>query len=245
MPSLVEIGRNIYDKETFSNLEPDLVALEEELRGDEDSRLAKTMLQMIDDGMLLDEDDLQEFQVMVNEYMASKQQQPMFPGIEYTFTPPNELMSELDVLEERFPGLNKEPSGDPIGEALPVIEVSDEEEDFEAILAQVAQTGSPYRTPGFEVELTPAPRQELPLKTASVYLPNVGRIDYDVESVVKTRFSINLVFDPSRAKPPFYPEVGLQFELEAEGTTYGVMYAGVCFDYMSKRFMSFSILGTE
>ena len=248
MGRLVEIVDKIYkDPKIVRDLTPDLIELESLVRQDEESRLAQIMVQIIDGDELETDQDMREFQQIVNEYQASKHEQPMFPEIEYDFQPPMDLMDELGQLEAQFPGLSTTGDGGAysdsyVGEAIPVIPMPDED-DLESYI--IAQEGDPSPTPYYEEDkaMRPALRSEIPLKLVSVYLPNVGRIDYEVLTVITTRYSANLVFDLDRSKPPFYPEVGLRFELEHASKVFPVMYAGVCFDYEGKRFMSFNIIG--
>lgn len=247
MPSLVEIVSNIYDDpQVVEDLKPDLEELEYLIRNDDESRLAQTMVEIIDDNQLMSPEDMEDFQKMVNEYQASKNEQLMFPEIGYDFQPPSGLMDELGMLEAQFPGLSDTSDEDDptetIGEALPVIPMPDEDDDYDL---EEDQEWSPPQSVLNHLSnmMQTAPKEELPMKTVSVYLNAIGRIDYEVIDVVETRFSLNLVFDPKRSKPPFYPEVGLAFDLEYASRVKRVVYAGVCFDYEDKRFMCFSVIG--
>jgi hypothetical protein len=144
-------------------------------------------------------------------------------------------MPELDVLEEAFPGLAEDKTQEVEEEADYTSEEQVGVDQFLAFLEE-ARGRNPTKTLASEPKNAPA------LKTVSVHLPNVGRIDYEVEDYVKTKYAVSLVFDVKRSKPPFYPEVGLQFEVEAGSNVWEVMYTGTCFDYGGKRFMSFSVI---
>ena len=94
----------------------------------------------------------------------------------------------------------------------------------------------------FSQDTMPEP---IKLKIASVYLRNVGRIDYEVLDILYSRYCVVLIFDPNLSKPPFYPEVGLRFEFEFQGKISQATYAGVVFPYNGLKFMSFILLDKE
>ena len=231
--------------------------LESEIREDSSNSVAQTIVQVLDNNEVQDDDDFNELIGMLGEYSRSKFD--LNSSLTYEYEPPKELLAEfgipvdVDPLNNRLVKQTKEglfiEIDDDLNEIGPVDQYSRplpghpeyEEEKPEMLVKEAApkEIDSEELLQNFREEVV----EEKPeLKTVRVYLPSIGTIEYEVVEFIPSRRSITLVFDPRLSKPPFYPEVGLTFEIEFKGKINAVMYVGNLFDYEGKKFISFSLL---
>lgn len=80
------------------------------------------------------------------------------------------------------------------------------------------------------------------LESVLFHLRELGTLQYEPEEVIKTKHSLNLVFNPRRSRPAFIPAPGQTFELEWRNETFYVMYVGNRFEYSGALFLCFGLI---
>lgn len=115
-------------------------------------------------------------------------------------------------------------------------------------LLKAAKTGStvldspPRSHSGHYAPIETPPLQLKPLEILYLNLKSLGKLAYEPEEIIKTKLSLNLIFDPSRAKPAFIPEAGQFFEAEWKNAVYYVAYMGNTFEYNGRILLCFGVV---
>lgn len=259
MTTLAGIISQLYDNDTAASMKENLLELEKELRSDNESRLAQTLVQMLDNDEVQTEEDLIELQGMIDEYKAEKLGVPS--SFEYNFEPPQDLLEELGVVKktERMT-ITKEgqkyeirEEGAELVEVGPVDDfgnpVEGHPEYAPAIptFSESVQEAKTYDSDLKEIvgvfdEPSVLTKSKLVIHRVTAHIPGVGGVVYKPIDIVPGVLCVSLIFDPEVNEPTFIPEVGFKFQLEYQNMLRDVMYAGVKFSYSGLEFLCLSLI---
>jgi len=222
---------------------------EDVVRGDKKNRLAVLAVEMLDSSATSwDEKEFDDLVGVLQEYQTGLE----IPTIDYEFEPPTELLEEFGINQDTHGRLIITKEGERV-------EVNKEME----VVGPVSEANFPAEGhPEFNKKSTPVEEEmetdlEIPTEEYSVpmlpeltaivvHLPDIGSVEYEVLDVVRTMYSIVLVFNPKVSKPSFYPKVGLVFDLEfPNGALERVMSSGTVFNYEGKKFICLARLDSQ